>query len=154
MRKNSKPPEERRRELVTVASRLFSEKGYEAVSVRDILDAVHGAPGMFYYYFKSKQDIYLATIEQYLSERIERRCQVLEDANVSFDEKQTAFHQLLQEDIAGYCIFWCGETTTPLSVPGTAEFTTLQGTSTFFENYPFWLLHIPPASASRRGSCA
>ena len=102
MRKNSKPPEERRRELVAVASRLFQEKGYEAVSVRDILDAVHGAPGMFYYYFKSKQDIYLATIEQYLSERIERRCQVLEDANVSFDEKQTAFHQLLQEDIAGY----------------------------------------------------
>lgn len=102
MRKNSKPPEERRRELVTVASRLFSEKGYEAVSVRDILDAVHGAPGMFYYYFKSKQDIYLAIIEQYLSERIERRCRVLEDANVSFDEKQAAFHQLLQEDIAGY----------------------------------------------------
>ena len=58
MRKNSKPPEERRRELVTVASRLFSEKGYEAVSVRDILDEVHGAPGMFYYYFKSKQDTY------------------------------------------------------------------------------------------------
>lgn len=102
MRKNSKPPEERRRELVTVASHLFQEKGYEAVSVRDILDAVHGAPGMFYYYFKSKQDIYLATIEQYLSERIKRRCRVLEDANVSFDEKQAAFHQLLQEDIAGY----------------------------------------------------
>ena len=52
MKKNSKPPEERRRELVAVASRLFAEKGYEAVSVRDILDAVHGAPGMFYYYFK------------------------------------------------------------------------------------------------------
>lgn len=46
MRKNSKPPEERRRELVTIASHLFQEKGYEAVSVRDILDAVHGAPGM------------------------------------------------------------------------------------------------------------
>ena len=46
MRKNSKPPEERRRELVSVASRLFQEKGYEAVSVRDILDAVHGAPGI------------------------------------------------------------------------------------------------------------
>ena len=88
--------------MVAVASRLFQEKGYEAVSVRDILDAVHGAPGMFYYYFKSKQDIYLATIEQYLSERIDRRCQVLEDADVSFDEKQAAFHQLLQEDIAGY----------------------------------------------------
>ena len=48
MKKNSKPPEERRRELVDTASRLFSERGYETVSVRDILDAVGGAPGMFY----------------------------------------------------------------------------------------------------------
>ena len=54
MKKNSKPSEERRRELVAVASRLFAEKGYEAVSVRDILDAAHGAPGMFYYYFKGR----------------------------------------------------------------------------------------------------
>lgn len=50
MRKNSKPSEERRRELITVASRLFQEKGYEAVSVRDILDTVHGAPGIRVFY--------------------------------------------------------------------------------------------------------
>ena len=57
MKKGSKPPEERRKELVDTAARLFAEKGYESVSVRDILNEVSGAPGMFYYYFKSKQDI-------------------------------------------------------------------------------------------------
>ena len=51
MKKGSKPPEERRRELVAAAARLFAEKGYESVSVRDILAEVNGAPGMFYYYF-------------------------------------------------------------------------------------------------------
>ena len=34
------------------AARLFAEKGYESTSVRDILDAVNGAPGMFYYYLQ------------------------------------------------------------------------------------------------------
>ncbi len=102
MKKNSKPPEIRKKELIDTAAELFAEKGYEAVSIRDILEKVHGAPGMFYYYFKSKQDIYLATIEQFLSERIEKRCRVLEDESVSFEDKRQIFHYLLQEDLAGY----------------------------------------------------
>ncbi len=57
---------------------------------------------MFYYYFRSKQDIYLATLEQFLSERIEKRCSVLEDENIPFEEKRKTFHCLLQEDLAGY----------------------------------------------------
>ncbi len=57
---------------------------------------------MFYYYFKSKQDIYLATLEQFLSERIEKRCRVLEDERISFEEKRKTLHCLVQEDLAGY----------------------------------------------------
>lgn len=52
VKKNSKPPEIRKKELIDTAAELFAEKGYEAVSIRDILEKVHGAPGMFYYYFK------------------------------------------------------------------------------------------------------
>lgn len=42
------------------------------MSARDILDVVGGAPGMFYDYFKSKQEIYIATMEEYITERLER----------------------------------------------------------------------------------
>ena len=56
MKRNSKKPEVRKQELIEIAAKLFAEKGYEAVSVRDILDVVDGAPGMFYYYFKSKNE--------------------------------------------------------------------------------------------------
>ena len=59
-KRNVKDPEERKRELINIASRLFEKYGYEKVSVRDILAEVNGAPGMFYYYFKSKEDIFLA----------------------------------------------------------------------------------------------
>jgi len=62
-KRNVKDPEERKQELINIASRLFEKYGYEKVSVRDILAEVNGAPGMFYYYFKSKEDIFLACME-------------------------------------------------------------------------------------------
>lgn len=102
MKKNSKNPEVRRKELIEVASRLFIEKGYESVSVRDILTEVNGAPGMFYYYFKSKKDIYLAAIDQYLTERLDRRCEILEDDTISFEEKKAIYASLVKDDIQGY----------------------------------------------------
>ena len=102
LKKNSKKPEVRRQELIDVASALFAEKGYEAVSVRDILNVVNGAPGMFYYYFKSKQDIYIAAQEQYITQRLERKCTIIEDEPVSFDEKLPIFRSMVEEDIQGY----------------------------------------------------
>lgn len=72
------------------------------MSVRDILDVVNGAPGMFYYYFKSKQDIYIAAMEQYLNQCLERKCEIMEDEKVSFDEKLPVFRSLVEEDIKGY----------------------------------------------------
>ncbi len=41
--------------------------------VHNILDAVGGAPGMFYYYFKSKQDIYVAVMVEKFSTREEKK---------------------------------------------------------------------------------
>lgn len=102
LKKNSKKPEVRKKELIDVAAALFAEKGYEAVSVRDILDVVGGAPGMFYYYFKSKQDIYIAAMEQYISERLERKCEIIEDDTIPFEEKLIVFRSMIEEDIKGY----------------------------------------------------
>lgn len=102
LKKNSKKPEVRRQELIDVASALFAERGYEAVSVRDILNVVDGAPGMFYYYFKSKQDIYIAAQEQYITQRLERKCKIIEDETVPFDEKLPIFRSMVEEDIQGY----------------------------------------------------
>ena len=102
LKKNSKKPELRRQELIDVASALFAERGYEADSVRDILNVVDGAPGMFYYYFKSKQDIYIAAMEQYITQRLERKCKIIEDETVPFDEKLPIFRSMVEEDIQGY----------------------------------------------------
>ncbi len=88
--------------MIEVAGRLFSEKGYESVSVRDILQEVNGAPGMFYYYFKSKQDIYLAVMETFISVKLERKCALLEDTEMPFEERRKILVELIAEDIHGY----------------------------------------------------
>lgn len=115
LKKNSKKPEVRRQELIDVASALFAERGYEAVSVRDILNVVDGAPGMFYYYFKSKQDIYVAAMEQYITQRLERKCRIIEDETVPFDEKLPIFRSMVEEDIHGYMERFMSQADTSIS---------------------------------------
>ena len=96
LKKNSKKPEIRRQELIDIADALFTERGYEAVSVRDILEVVNGAPGMFYYYFKSKQEIYMAAMEQYSTRRMERKCKIMEDEEVAFGKKLPVFRSMVE----------------------------------------------------------
>ena len=42
----------KRDEIIDIAMKLFFENGYEATSVRMIMNEVGGEIGMFYHYFK------------------------------------------------------------------------------------------------------
>ncbi|MCR4890861.1 MAG: TetR/AcrR family transcriptional regulator [Lachnospiraceae bacterium] len=73
MRKR-KDPNIRREVFIRVAMELFKEKGYEGISVRNVLTAVadkSASPSVFYYYFESKDDLYHACIETIADEYIE-----------------------------------------------------------------------------------
>src|SRR5512141_613459 len=63
MTRKTKPPQERKVELIDAAERLFSAKGYGETAVSDIVHDLNVAQGTFYYYFKSKEDILKAVIE-------------------------------------------------------------------------------------------
>lgn len=47
----------RKNEIMDAAAKLFMQKGYDATSTNDILDAVGIARGTLYHHFKSKEDI-------------------------------------------------------------------------------------------------
>lgn len=64
-----KEHDERRNEIIRTAAALFSQKGYDKCSVNDILNAIGIAKGTFYYYFKSKEDVLDAAVEQ-VSEQV------------------------------------------------------------------------------------
>ncbi len=60
--------EKTRADIVGCANRLFYELGYEATSFSDIVDASGLYRGNIYHYFKSKEDILRAVVEQRLVE--------------------------------------------------------------------------------------
>ncbi len=64
--RTKKDPGIRQEVFINAATELFMEKGYESVSVRDVLDAVAdktASPSVFYYYFSSKDELYHACVE-------------------------------------------------------------------------------------------
>ena len=98
----SKAPEERKKELIEVATKLFELKGYEKVSVRDILSEVNGAPGMFYYYFKSKEDIFLACMETYFDEKLKNKLGILQNKEIDYEERIKILRALIVKDISQF----------------------------------------------------
>lgn len=64
----SKPPEVRRQEIIDTAMRLFAAKGYEFTTITDIAKEMHVVSGLCYRYFRSKEELYHAALDQYAAE--------------------------------------------------------------------------------------
>ena len=62
--------ERRRQELLRIAYRLFTEKGYDNTSVDEIIAAAGIAKGTYYYHFPSKEATLEAVIDMMLNEEI------------------------------------------------------------------------------------
>src|ERR1700674_5776435 len=55
----------RRDAFLDVAQRLVQTKGYEAMSIQDVLDELEASKGAFYHYFDSKQALLEAVVERF-----------------------------------------------------------------------------------------
>ena len=62
-----KEPEERRKELIDTAERLFIVQGFDQTSISDITKEVNVSQGAFYYYFDSKEDVLVAAMEKQIT---------------------------------------------------------------------------------------
>ena len=58
---------ENRQRILTEAARLFQEKGFEQVSVAEVMQAAGLTHGGFYGHFKAKSDLIAQTVEQALA---------------------------------------------------------------------------------------
>lgn len=50
--------EARRQQILEAATAVFSDKGYHATTIRDIVERAGVSVGSFYFYFASKEDLY------------------------------------------------------------------------------------------------
>jgi len=60
----------RKREFLLTALDLFSEKGYEKTTIKDIIDRMGVSKGAFYHYFNSKEDVLISVANDYAYEAI------------------------------------------------------------------------------------
>lgn len=63
----------RKEKLMKTAAKMFSEKGYDAVTTREITNAAGINPAALYYYFPSKADLLKSLYDFYYAERKKKR---------------------------------------------------------------------------------
>jgi AcrR family transcriptional regulator len=87
----TKDPETRRQEIVDMAKSLFEEQGIPKTSMAEIADKVGVTKGLLYYYFKSKDELVQAIVEQ-LTHGIDKSLtQIIIDPQLDFPRKFKAF---------------------------------------------------------------
>ena len=93
-----KDPEERRLEILDTAMRLFVERGYDAVSMRDSARAAGVTPGLAYHYFDSKQKLFAAALDAYAAECTEGFLRILDDGRLTLADKIDALFAAVADE--------------------------------------------------------
>jgi AcrR family transcriptional regulator len=77
----------RRDAFIDTASRLIQTKGYERMSVQDVLDDLEASRGAFYHYFDSKESLLEAVIDRMADGVIANLGGVLQDPDLRAPQK-------------------------------------------------------------------
>jgi AcrR family transcriptional regulator len=64
-RRSPLPPDERRQQLLAAATWVFARKGYRRTAISDVIARAGVARGTFYLYFESKEQVFLAIVEDF-----------------------------------------------------------------------------------------
>jgi AcrR family transcriptional regulator len=72
----------RRDAFLDVAQRLVQTKGYEAMSIQDVLDELEASKGAFYHYFDSKRALLEAVVERFADGAMASLAPVLDDSRL------------------------------------------------------------------------
>jgi AcrR family transcriptional regulator len=73
----------RREAFLDVTQRLVETKGYEAMSIQDVLDQVEASKGAFYHYFDSKQALLGAVVERFADGALAAVAPILGDPHLA-----------------------------------------------------------------------
>ena len=82
-----KDPKIRRTEILKAAEELFCSQGYVNTTVEAIIQKVGVAKGTFYYYFKSKEDILDALVDDMVDKRCKEYKKIADNPEMAALEK-------------------------------------------------------------------
>ncbi len=97
MKKNEND-EGKKEELIKIGLKLFSYNGMNNFSIRKLVEEANISIGLFYYYFKSKEDFILECVEIYNTEYIKELERILLNKNYTLIDKiNLALNQYLEQ---------------------------------------------------------
>src|SRR5712691_4185237 len=73
---------DRREAFIDAAQRLMQSKGYEQMSIQDVLDELEASRGAFYHYFDSKQALLEAVIDRMVDAGLAEVAPIVADAGL------------------------------------------------------------------------
>ena len=91
----------KRDEIIAAATELFLANGYESTSVRMVLDKVGGEVGMFYHYFKSKDELFDTVVDRFFMGYSQKFSQMTRNSD-SVESFVTNFLSLFEESMEQY----------------------------------------------------
>jgi AcrR family transcriptional regulator len=85
----------RRNQILDAALQLVYSKGYDKMTIQDILDKLQISKGAFYHYFDSKADVLEAAVEHMATEQVEPAFRsMVEDPHLTALEKLHRYFEL------------------------------------------------------------
>jgi AcrR family transcriptional regulator len=82
-----KKAEVRRQEIVAAARQLFEVKEYDRTTMQDVMDQLGIAKGTIYHYFKSKEELLQAVVEDIVAEDLARKQALMNESSGNALEK-------------------------------------------------------------------
>lgn len=87
---------DRRQEFIKAAEKIFTQKGFEQTTIRDIAKEARASTGLLFSYFKNKESLIMEIVQERKEESLLATKKVLSQ-NKSFEEILTDFYMLQLE---------------------------------------------------------
>jgi AcrR family transcriptional regulator len=84
----------KRNEILDMARHLIYTKGYEQMTIHDLLDGLHISKGALYHYFASKQTLLEALVDRMGQEAVQNLLPIAQDANLTAIQKFRRFFEV------------------------------------------------------------
>lgn len=100
--------------ILEAADELFGERGYDAVSIRDVTERAGVQKALVFYYFRSKEGLFQQVLERYYAAHraaleaaappglpLRERLHAVVDAYLDFIDHNRRYPRLVQREVAG-----------------------------------------------------
>lgn len=88
--------------LIEVGTRLFFEKGFDGTSIRNIADETGCEVGLFYYYYKTKDDLFSDILEHFFEPYKKDFQAIVDGIKENSDRALERFFKYMQEKVRDF----------------------------------------------------